>query len=706
MIEDRILLSEYLSEAEEFFDALLADLDLLVARGSAEADANLINRIFRALHSLKGLSGMMGLAEVQSLAHEFEDILDDLRLGHFTLDTEAVAQMQEAGAAMAALFGVAARGQASEMDFDRMRELLASITQGIRARAKKDESVFDALGLSQHERDLLTEYELHRVNENFNADRIFYFVIVEFDISDLDSSYRALVSLLSDKGELITTLPDTASDPQRVAFKLLFATQIKEAALKQFLEPFGGRINRLGRFNWRRAGEALRVVTRKSKKIRNADTEKSGEGRSSAILPATFAQESLKPLSASVRVDLSRIDDLSGLAHELAIEAQRLTSMAEDFLESAGLGPKERFDLKFSARRMEREFLELEERLVELRMISLSQTFTRAARLSGRLARELGKSVTVEVAGRETQLDKMIIDRIADSIHHILRNAIDHGVEMPEERRLKGKSARGRIRIEATLEGTQAVIAISDDGRGIDLEKVRDRAIEIGAILPGQEMTQEEMLRLIFFPGFSTAGRLSAVSGRGVGLDVVERTIHELGGEIRVWSERGIGARFEILLPTTLVMISAFIVRVSDWRYAIGVGQIIELLFVEPADVLGRDGRRNIMWNGTEIPLVELGYLLGLGGARVLHRESNGSQKIDSGVINRPRLPALISRVGGRNVAIAVDEFDRQREIIVKSLGALARRIRGVVGAVDLEGGDVALVLDLPGLLMRRSMRL
>jgi two-component system chemotaxis sensor kinase CheA len=157
-------------------------------------------------------------------------------------------------------------------------------------------------------------------------------------------------------------------------------------------------------------------------------------------------------------------------------------------------------------------------------------------------------------------------------------------------------------------------------------------------------------------------------------------------------------------------MISAFIVRVSDWNYAINVGQIIELLYVEPGDVLGRDGRRNIEWNGAEIPLVELRYMLGLGGARVLHRQqeqsNGGPEKLSSGIILRPRLPVLISRVGGRPVAIAVDEFKEQREIIVKSLGSLARKIKGAAGAVDLEGGDVALVLDLPSLLLMRSMRL
>jgi two-component system chemotaxis sensor kinase CheA len=355
---------------------------------------------------------------------------------------------------------------------------------------------------------------------------------------------------------------------------------------------------------------------------------------------------------------------------------------------------------------MKREFLELEERLVELRMVSLAQTFTRAARLAGRLARELGKSVSVEVVGRETHLDKVIVDRVADSIYHVLRNAVDHGLETSEERRMTGKNGRGKIRLEARLDGTRAVISITDDGRGISRAEVRHQAIEAGLISPDELLTEEETLRLILRPGLSTAEQVSAVSGRGVGLDAVERTIHELGGELRISSEKGKWTTFELAVPTTLVMISAFIVQSSGWRYAVNVAQIIELLYVSPDEILGRDGRRSVSWRGGTIPLVELGYVLGAGGARVLQpngQNGNGSSRSRTG---SHKIPVLIIAAADRNVAVAVEQFDEQREIIVKSLGSIGRRLKGVVGAVDLEGGDVALVLDLPSLLVLRSMRL
>ncbi|HSE98309.1 MAG TPA: Hpt domain-containing protein, partial [Blastocatellia bacterium] len=484
MINDKALLSEYLSESEELLDLLLADLDSL-ASSASNPDPNLVNRIFRTVHSLKGLTGMMDLADVQSLVHQFEDILDDLRLGQLSPDPELAASLQEAGAGLAALVGGAVRNRVTDEDFDKLRDLLTSISRGARTRSRKDTSAVETLGLSDKERGLLTEYEQHRINENSRAGRAFFSINVQFEVSKLDSQYRTLIARLEQKGELITTLPDSAAEPSAVAFRLIYASQQKEADIKRLTEAFGAKVTRLSRSPWRRAGEALRVVGRKKTLQEGRDTSFEGV---TTLLPPAFAQESLQPLSQSVRVDLSRIDDLSGLAHELAIEVQKIASMADRFLQVAGCGAREQFDLRFSARRVEREFIELEERLVELRMISLAQTFTRAARLAGRLARELGKSISVELSGRETQLDKMIVDRVADPIYHVLRNAIAHGIEMPDVRRLAGKSSRGTVKIEAGLEGTRAIIAIEDDGRGIDAAEVRKRAIEIGAISDEEEL--------------------------------------------------------------------------------------------------------------------------------------------------------------------------------------------------------------------------
>jgi len=764
---DKAVLNEYLSESDQLLDSLLADLeqlaswatpDLSRSEKSTGTPPELINRIFRSVHSLKGLSGMMGMTSVKSLAHEFENVLDDLRLGKLAFDEKVAGLLRESGEWLATLLGATARGSASDEDFDAFRRLLKVLAELPRASRKRSGGL-DSIKLSDKERSLLTPYEEHRIIANVEAGRSLYEIRVEFRIDELDSSFRSLAEKLGAAGELISSLPGSAAQPDAIGFKLIFATGTRESDVQDLARSSRGKVEKIGPSLRRRAEAALKRTGRRRKPASDRGglgaaspgstsdahgefksfNESSDDGtslpdraegeKSIVASPAGVAQsteqEFLQPLSAGVRIDLTQIDEISSLAHELNIEAQRLSAMAGRVVQQPDIGARERFDLKQSSRRLERNFLELEERLVELRMVSLGQTFSRAARLVERLARDLDKKVAVEIAGGGTQVDKMIVDRLSGPIYHVLRNAIDHGVEPQEERLKMGKPPVGKIRLDASLEGTQAIISISDDGRGIDHDLVLRRALEIGAVSPDEEMTREQILRLILRPGFSTATEVSEVSGRGVGLDAVERAIYELAGEIRISSDPGKGTRFELSVPTTLVMISAFIVTAAEYRYAINVGHIIELLYMNPSNIVGPDGKRRIQWRGSGIPLIELKYLLGLGGARrlgtagrqageafgrgrigLLRRRDEGSPNAaDTGGAAADRIPALITRVADRTVAIAVERFDSQREIIVKSLGGLGRKLKGVVGAVDLEGGDVALVLDLAGLLMLRSIR-
>jgi two-component system chemotaxis sensor kinase CheA len=765
---DKAVLNEYLSESEQLLDLLLADLEQLASlarpdRSRSEKPAGtppeLINRIFRSVHSLKGLSGMMGMTSVRSLAHEFENVLDDLRLGKLGFDDKVAGLLRESGEWLATLLGAAARDSASDEDFEALRRLLRALAELPRVSRKRSAGL-DSIKLSEKERSLLTPYEEHRIIANLEAGRSLYEVKIELRVEELDTSFRSLAEKLGAVGELISSLPGAAAQPDAIGFKLIFATSTKESEIQDLAKTFKAKVEKIGPSLRRRAEAALKSAGRRRKSAtRREGTGAASPGRA-ADSSAEFKpfngtsddgrqlpdrldrdvsivagpggvtqsteQEFLQPLSAGVRIDLTQIDEISSLAHELNIEAQRLSAMAGRVVQQPDIGARERFDLKQSSRRLERNFLELEERLVELRMVSLAQTFNRAGRLVERLARDLGKKVAVEIAGGGTQVDKMIVDRLSGPIYHVLRNAIDHGMEPAEERLKLSKPPIGNIRLDASLEGTQAIISISDDGRGIDHDRVLRRALEIGAVSPDEELTREQVLRLILRPGFSTATEVSEVSGRGVGLDAVERAIYELAGEIRISSEPGKGTRFELSVPTTLMMISAFIVGAAEYRYAINVGHIVELLYMSPSNIVGPDGKRRIEWRGSAIPLIELKYLLGLGGARRLgtaekrtgdrfgrgrigllkRGDENGAIAPNTGGGGSTnRIPALITRVTDRTVAIAVERFDSQREIIVKSLGGFGRKLKGVVGAVDLEGGDVALVLDLAGLLMLRSIR-
>src|SRR5205823_2338026 len=264
-------------------------------------------------------------------------------------------------------------------------------------------------------------------------------------------------------------------------------------------------------------------------------------------------------------------DDLISAAHGLSAD----TLGALDFaLADSTAGDAHAAELDVRAARIRRSFSELEERLIALRMVPLRATLARAARAGESVARAAGKSVEFESAGGDVRLDRSLADRVAEPLLHLLRNAVDHGIEDAEERRAAGKTERGRVRVEALAEDGRVVLRVSDDGRGVDAERVARAAEGRGLVVPGAQLSDEQALRMIFRPGFSTAPRATLVSGRGVGLDVVERAVEEAGGEVRVRTERGRGTVFEMRLPTTLALLHAHVLRSGARRYCVGAGHV------------------------------------------------------------------------------------------------------------------------------------
>ncbi|HEY6332976.1 MAG TPA: Hpt domain-containing protein, partial [Blastocatellia bacterium] len=468
---DKALLSDYLSESEQLLDTLSSDLDLLVERAKKSRDSKdsskandegtveTVNRVFRSVHSLKGLMGMMGLTDLQALAHRFESALDDIRLGKLRLNPELAAALQEVAESTIALYASEARRlqvnaerqPAASQGLVRLGKLLNNLAALPRTKPNKGSRSLASLRLSDQEVALLSPYERHRIAENLTAGKVFFEVCVEFQVSALDSRYRALASVLENRGELIATLPGKSTDKQSIGLKVILAGKLKEGELEGLVRRFGGTVDRIGPSQWRRAGAVIKGAGRRKPDREKAEISKrqtaapgrldgasvdalvmdglrvdsehtepdlGGLSEFQAVVAPSTGEDSIQSLSQSVRVDLSHIDEVSGLAHELYIEVERLSWMAGRMMQMTQVGPKERFDLKQSSRRIERRFLELEERLVEFRMVSLAQTFSKAGRLAERLARDLGKKVEVTLAGRGTQIDKMIVDQIGGPIYH------------------------------------------------------------------------------------------------------------------------------------------------------------------------------------------------------------------------------------------------------------------------------------------------
>ncbi|HEV2862709.1 MAG TPA: ATP-binding protein [Pyrinomonadaceae bacterium] len=638
---DEQLLKEFLAEADELIAGLYADVEALrERRGEGRARREVLAGLFRKAHTFKGSAAAAGLAGAAGLAHEFESLLDAVRLGRRQADDAALDASETAVGALDALLREAARGReraAPAELLDRLRELSAggagSPDAGHGAEAALPADVADALSAQ----------ERRRLREAADEGARVFLVEADFLIENFDEEFRRLGEGLRERGELVATVPGAhESEPERVRFRVVYATTEGRAETEARVAPLGARV----------AGV-------------EEDEGQAGWTSSPAL---------------DVRVPLGELDELVSAAHELFTEAAQVLDAAASSAGGEGLESK--------AARVRRGFVEFEERLIGLRMVPLAATLERAARGARAAARAAGREVEFETKGGAVRIDKSLAERAAEPLLHLLRNAVDHGVEAPRERRAAGKAERGRVRVEVQSEGGLFILRVADDGRGIDPARVARAAIARGIVAAGARVTQEQALRLIFRPGFSTAEAVTPVSGRGVGLDVVERAVEQAGGQLRVWSEPGRGATFEMRLPMTLALVHAVVVRAGGWRYCLDAGHVAEAGDAGAQHELKEEGGRALLrWRGLDLPLVTLRGLL----------SGEGVKDGDGG-----RGAFVVARAGEgreRHVAVAVDGVEGRRDVLVRSLGRHAARWPGVSGATEMPDGEAALVLDLPRLL-------
>lgn len=643
-MDERQLLKHFLAEAEELIESLLADVEQLGNTADVRRpDPTLVNRIFRQVHSLKGLSGMANVPVVHRVAHALEDVLENVRMGRMRVDRGLVDVLASVADELTALVRAAAHKTASEHDADRV---LAHLDGVLGSSAPAPERLDrDLVAIDPTLIGTLTEYEEHRLLENVRDRHPIYEVRVAFDLTAFDQGFRSLGERLATIGEVIGTLPGVApDDPTKLAFRMLYASTAAYADLQALVSGCDGTLELLSHY------------------------EKED---------ATVA-ESPSKVSTSIRVDMEVLDDLALLTDNLGLQVAGLGATCASMARHLSLSPRELFELRQQQRSIERAFAELQERLVDARLVPVGPTLFRARRLVEKLALRLGRDVEFVAEGEDVRLDKTIVDRIAEPLTHLLGNAMDHGIETPAQRVAVGKTARGTVRVIAESSGNRIALQISDDGRGIDVESVRRAAAELGA--PAATDVGSDPLDLIFVPGVSTADGVTDVSGRGVGLDAVAAVIGELGGEIRVESEPGRGTTFTIELPTTLVMLSAFLVEAAGWTYAVDVNQLVELGLVDTSSIDGP----SVTWRDDALPFFAL--------ADLVRAEGEPWQSVG-------RVPCLIARHGHSHAAIAVDRFVGERDVIVKSFGRHATALRGISGAIDLEDRSVALLIDLPALI-------
>ncbi len=693
---DAQLLREFLAEAEDLIEVLIGDTQTLRARrGEGRARRELIGRIFRHVHTIKGSAAAAGLDVVAEIAHEFESLLDQMRLGQTSVDDAALDVFDDATNAIAQSLNAVASGDAPPAPrtlIERLRRVsLKTEPQSTDASPPLQERLLEAL--PEDIKTSLSEYETHRFREAAGEGLHLFVVAVGFDLMTFDERFRDLSDALAESGEMISTMPGhEASAPDQISFRIVYATDSMPDEAASRLAPFGTVVlTDLSAAAKTGEQESIHRVENKLEGETASASEtagaKEGEDAPSTIL-------SLAPLSTLVRVELSGLDEIISATHELLTD----TAGALDFALQQNLPRGEQTEMEIRAARIRRRFVELEERLIDLRMVAIGQTLQRAARAGAMAARSIDKEVDFETAGNDVRIDKSLADAISEPLLHLLRNAIDHGIEAPDERLRAGKEKRGSVLIEAVAEGSRVRLRVTDDGRGIDPERIARAAVERGIIDAHAKITKEQSLRLIFRPGFSTAASVSNVSGRGVGLDVVESAVEKIGGELSVAGEYGAGTTFEMLLPTTLALVPSLVVRSSGYAYCIDASHISEAGFVESNEIESVGQARVVRWRGQVMPLVELRELLAQDAIAVTDTEQKN------------RVPVIVSHVAGRrrgeeageqlkHAVVALDEWDGHREVLVRGLGRHASRWRGISGATELRDGSVALMLDLPRLL-------
>ncbi|MGI8655508.1 MAG: chemotaxis protein CheA [Pyrinomonadaceae bacterium] len=693
---DAQLLREFLAEAEDLIEVLIGDTQTLRARhGEGRARRELIGRIFRHVHTIKGSAAAAGLDFVTEIAHEFESLLDQIRLGQTSIDDAALDVFDDATNAIAQSLNAVASGDAppaSRTLIERLRRVsLKTEPQSTDASPPLQERLLEAL--PEDIKTSLSEYETHRFREAAGEGLHLFVVAVGFDLMTFDERFRDLSDALAESGEMISTMPGhDASAPDQISFRIVYATDSTPDEAAARLAPFGNVVL---------TDLSAAAKTGEQENIHRVENKLEGETASASETAGAKEVEdapstilSLAPLSTLVRVELSGLDEIISATHELLTD----TAGALDFALQQNLPRGEQTEMEIRAARIRRRFVELEERLIDLRMVAIGQTLQRAARAGAMAARSIDKEVDFETAGNDVRIDKSLADAISEPLLHLLRNAIDHGIEAPDERLRAGKEKRGSVLIEAVAEGSRVRLRVTDDGRGIDPERIARAAVERGIIDAHAKITKEQSLRLIFRPGFSTAASVSNVSGRGVGLDVVESAVEKIGGELSVAGEYGAGTTFEMLLPTTLALVPSLVVRSSGYAYCIDASHISEAGFVESSEIESVGQARVVRWRGQVMPLVELRELLAQDAIPV------------TGAEQKKRVPVVVSHVAGRrrgeeageqlkHAVVALDEWDGHREVLVRGLGRHASRWRGISGATELRDGSVALMLDLPRLL-------
>ena len=656
-----------------------------------------VNEIFRAAHSLKGMAGTMGFKRMQHLTHDMENVFQEVRSDKISVTSDLIDILFKCLDAIEGYLenvkNTSNEGtEDNEVLIKALNDYLAAAEgnppaqkEAEEAKPQKEEPVSDEHAAKYKEVELTDQYK-EAIKKAMDEGEKVYGITAFVNKECLLKAARAFLvfKAAEDFGQIIIYSPSSQDiEDEKFDFDFSFFIATAEADLSKVLDA----IKAVSEIDDAIGGEILPDVL-EEKAEEKAETEQPQTAVAQAPEKAVSAKSAKttapaknatvnKPVtSRTVRVDIEKLDDLMNQVSELIIAKNSLVSISTSENESTS-------DQSF---REQIEYLErittnLHESVMKVRMVPIENVVSKFPRMIRDLSRKLDKPMELVMTGEDTELDRTVVDQIGDPLQHLLRNSADHGLESAEVRKQRGKPETGIINLNAYQEGNNVIIEVSDDGNGIDTEAVKNKAVERGVITPEQAetMSQKEIVDILFMPSFSMAKKITDISGRGVGLDVVKSNIEALGGEVDVTTKLGEGSKFTVTLPLTLAIIQALMVEIRDEKYAIALGSIETIEYISVSEIKYVEAKEVINLRGLVVPIVRMD--------KVLEFETEEEDK--------ENLTVVIVRKGDKYAGLVVDTLVGQQEIVIKDLGKFIDCSKIISGATILGDGEVALILDV-----------
>lgn len=637
-------------------------------------DLQLVHDIFRAAHTLKGMSATMGYTDLAHLTHLLENVLDAFRNGDMAVTSDWMDILFEALDHLEAMVQSIIDGGDGKRDISEVSAKLdvngAHAETAASAEPAEAKGSASDWGYDEFERTVIEEAE----EQGFKR----YEITISLKEDCMLKAVRVYMVFekLNEIGEVAKTIPSAEvleTEDFGTDFQVCFLTNQTAEDVEQIING---------------VSEVEHVEIIQGSLLQPAEKPEEPQADTSAAAPVKQDKpkqpakndEQSKHTSGgskTIRVNIDRLDSLMNLFEELVIDRGRLEQIAKEL---------EHNELTETVERMTRISGDLQSIILNMRMVPVETVFNRFPRMIRQLQKELNKKIELSIIGAETELDRTVIDEIGDPLVHLIRNSIDHGIESPETRLQKGKPESGKVVLKAYHSGNHVFIEVEDDGAGLNRKKILEKALERGVITEREAETLEdnEIYELIFAPGFSTADQISDISGRGVGLDVVKNKLESLGGSVSVKSAEGQGSLFSIQLPLTLSIISVLLIKLEEETFAIPISSIIETAVIDRKDILQTHDREVIDFRGHIVPVVYL----------------KEEFKIEDTRQDAEQLHIIVVKKGDKPTAFVVDSFIGQQEVVLKSLGDYLTNVFAISGATILGDGEVALIIDCNALII------